>query len=438
MTGNVALPTHAIRHAPDGADDLSPYFYLAGSPGRSAGQPGPLKPNPSTVVSTFQTGHGWTVNGTTTAVNLNDTTDFELGTQAAVFSAATTSNANLDSAVLSAVNVTTSVIRLLIKIENMAGIGNLRFIFGDSTFSNYTNVNINFLETRPTGSYYQDSAWTWITVMPVDGSTTGSGAKSAVTKWRVQATALSGQTVRVHVGAVFVLPVSTTFPNGVATFCFDDGRATAFNNAKPIMDALGMRASIYPIIDRIATVAGGEYCTLAQLQQWRNYSGAEVGVHSAVGVDHDAGFDTLTPTHVETVDMLPDREYLYQNGLGNGEGFAWPLGTYTAPVLAAAAKLTAYGRLNTTSAHEETWPPEDPMRIRSYAVGPTSTLATAKSFMDNAKAGGGWACYTFHEITPLGTGTLEWSISNFQALANYAVSIGQPVLPILDVMKHLS
>lgn len=414
---------------------LAATYTAKGQMARSPSLWRPAKP-PVTLVSIFQAGHGWTASGGVGSSNLNDTTDYVLGTQSAKVTTVTTgpTNLNLDSPTLTAADLTGKTVKVLIKVEGLANLNSLRLLVGDATFANYRNFNLNANEVKPGASYLKEGEWTWLSLSYGGASQTGTGARTAVTKFRFQVNSLAGTAMTVHVGAVGYSTTPTgLYPNGVVSVCFDDGRLSPFQNAKPKLDTLGWPASAFPIRDKIVGDGTSTYMSIAQLKQCREISGWEIGCHADTGMSHDAGFDTMTAAQVEA-DILANRQWIYDNGLGRGEGFAWPQGIFTKAAEDAAARLVAYGRLNTTWSLE-TWPAQNLMRIRSAAN--TTSQSVMQTLVDQTKQEAGWLCLTFHEITSTGTEPLSCSTAIFNAVMDYIKTQGLAVMPMIDVLRQV-
>jgi hypothetical protein len=390
----------------------------------------PVRPA-ALMISTFQSGHGWTVAGAA-SFNLNDTTDFVLGSQSAKMVTDTAGTvATLSSPTTTGYDLTARYPRLLVKVNGRATQASLRFYASDATFSAYRNFNLGNPEARPTANFIKEGEWTWVTLNWLHASVTGGDPRAHVERFRISAQAKLGYALTVHVGAVTFVPEQSRWPNGVVSICFDDGRASPFVNAKPKLDALGWAATAYPIVDKVGV---GSYVTVAQLQQTYYYSGWEIGVHASTGARHDAGLDALTPQQLEE-EIALCQSWLAANNLGHGEGIAWPLGQSTKLHEDVAGRLCCYGRGNVTSTRE-TWPPPLPMRIRSVAVSNTSSLSLIQGYVNEAKASKSWLCLTFHEITTPGTSAFEWPTANFNSLMDYIKAQGCAVLPVGDVIRN--
>jgi peptidoglycan/xylan/chitin deacetylase (PgdA/CDA1 family) len=213
--------------------------------------------------------------------------------------------------------------------------------------------------------------------------------------------------------------------------CFDDGRLSALLQGKPPLDDFGWAASEYPIVDLIPEARDGRHMTVADLRQCREIAGWEIGLHSQTLRDHDAGFDRLSPDEIKR-NLRADRAWVRQNNLGDGDGFAWPLGAFSSASQDAVSSMCAYARLNTTTSLE-TWPPENVMKIRSAAN--TDSVAKMKSMVDETSASASWLCLTFHDITPDGAGAEACSTAAYKAVLNYIARRKLSVLPVIDVLR---
>jgi len=416
--GMLSAPARAVTSPDDG------YLPQAPSRPRSTG---------FTILTRFQASHGWrTSPGSRTRADLNDTTDYALGTQSlSLTTSAAGGTSGVDSPrYSSAVDLRHKTLRVLVKIDGVADLENFRLYAGDADFRNFRPYPLDLNERRTAASYVKDGAWTWVTLNGACGVAIGDGGLP-VSRWRLTTSSLPGRRVTVHVNAVEYGPAPMTFPRGVVSICFDDGLLSPFRNAKPKLDQYGWAASEYPIVDRIASSDDGSHLTIAQLRECQEVSGWEIGLHSMTLADHDAGFDTLTLGEIRA-NLMADRRWLQQNDLGYGEGFAWPLGAFSLSAMKSAAPLCSYGRLNTTRTLE-TWPPADTMRIRSAAN--TDSAGRMISMVDETKASRSWLCLTFHEITPDGSGLHACRTETFNKVMDYIAAQRLEVLPMIEVLK---
>lgn len=432
---------YVVKHDSSSRTVITPTDAVASStraPSRSPATLAPLQPAKS-LITAFQSGHGWTSTNGATGTNLNDTTDIALGTQSVKY---VTGTANLSgiviSSTLTAFDATGMDPKFLIKVEGLTNLADLRFYAGDSTLANAKNWNLIAVETGGSDfNYIKEGEWTWVTMHWDNGSNIGtpSTVRNAVTKYQFRIQAVNGASVKVHLGAVAWVPQTSVFPNGVVSFTYDDSRLTGLTFGRQKLDAYGLAGTAFLIRDRIGI--GSPYATLAQFKAARELSGWELACHADNATDHNAGFTTLTAAQVEA-DLMAERQWFYSNGLGLPDGFAWPRGMSDKTREDAAAKLVSYGRGNYSANCRETFPPANPMRIRAAGVGPTSpSLATLKTYVDSAKLSKGWLVLTFHEILVSGaSGSLETNQSVHDGIIDYAVSEGLAVLPMIEVIRR--
>jgi len=392
------------------------------------------------IISTFQSGHGWTATTAGGTTDLNDTTDVGLGAQSVKFVTNTANGSGtLDSPTLSPVDMVGKDIKLLVKVEGLANYADLRFYAGDTALSNAKNWNLGGIETAGSVvNYIKEGEWQWVTYMWDHGSNVGTPAnvRNAITKFRLRAQAVNGQAMTVHLGAVAIVPQSTAFPRGVVSFTYDDGRNLGLPLARPKLDQYGYPATAFVIRNKIGTSG---YVSLAQLKEAKDKSGWEIAAHADTSTTHDAGFDTLTASQV-TAELVAQRRWMFTNGIGPSEGFAWPQGKSTAALEEAAAKVVAYGRNNSTVSRE-TFPPANPMRVRAFNVGPSTDLTSLQTLVDQTVASRGWLVLTFHDLVSSPVATTESSKTVHDGLVDYIAGLGvnaPAVVPMIDAMRTAS
>lgn len=430
------------RTAQVGDDRYAARTARSRNPGRTG-----VNPPPQNLITSFQSGHGWTLTGGDASSNLNDTSDAPLGTQSAVVVTDTAStSAVLKSAVLgTAIDMTGKHFRLLIKIENVAGLTDFRFYDGNSGLGNAKNRAFTPIEAGSNDfSYLKENTWGWITVPWASGSNIGTPNRALVQQMQYRVQAAAGQQVKVHFGAIATVPTSALFATGAVSFTYDDGRATGLNLGRQKLDQYGWAGTAFPIRDKLAPTTGGAYVTVQQLLDAKQNSGWEISCHADLAADHDAGFSTLSPATVEA-DLASENAWFYDNGFGVVEGFAWPRGMSSPSVEAAARKAVAYGRGIYTSGQNirETIPPANPMRVRALSVGPTTTLATLSAEVDFAVANGTWIVFVFHEIVASPSSSdpsysLEAAQSVHDGVIDYIAGLATKpaVLPMIEVLRR--
>jgi peptidoglycan/xylan/chitin deacetylase (PgdA/CDA1 family) len=429
-------------------------------PQHYAGRKPPYR-DPTTIVSHFQTSHGWTTSGSITSSDLNDTTDFVKGTQSAkvVFSG----NGNLDlSGISPTLDLSDKAIRFLVKVDDVSKLSQLNIKFGTNASNCYTWQTA---ATNGTNTRYQSGEWTPVTVSFADiHSAAGTHTLSAnrvpaITSGfsfiRFQVIATGGDCT-VHFQSVELIDhISATFPNGVVSVVFDDSWDSQYTLARPKMDAYGYRSTNYTIVEQVGQSGR---MTLAQLRSMQDNSGHEIAGHAYTINLHDNRLTSGTALQVDD-EMRNLRSWLVTNGFG-GESYAYPGGNFEQTTdgqnierivqryfNSGRTILSTYG--SATNILKETWPPTQPMRMLALsAIGdypgtggmddPTNIVA-AGGILDVTKRLGAWLILTFHVITS-GTGAAdtECSVGAFDTILGAINSYGIPVLPVSDVMRYVN
>lgn len=354
------------------------------------------------IVTEFQSGHGYATSGADASSNVNDTSQFVLGSQCAtVVSAGAGASAQLRNTSVTSTDATHSQIVLILKCDDTTHLSSINVtVASDSGFSN--NYNIQFSSHVLTAS----GAWITVSLSLGDAAVTGSPVRSAITAVRVfHRDDNTGSKVTVHYQGIWLMPnaanqTGAPFPSGVASITFDDGYETQWVTAKPYLDPQGMRATAYIIKD---VVGASGRLTLAQVQALQDQSGWEVNAHAYTDADHSASLTGITAAQL-LWDISSQKEWLLANGL-NGQGFAYPHGAANPSVVAAVRKFARYSR--GTQNLTEVYPPADPYRLKAFSSisefsGGTSPASISQSSgkIDEAVTEGAWIILTFHNIIP--------------------------------------
>ncbi len=399
------------------------------------------KPNTRTIITEFQSGHGFTQNGAASSNNFNDTSDYVLGTQAASTSSDGAGGINrFTNTSLTAFNATNRCIAVYIKLDNVAHLSasqGLRiYLFSGSNANNY---NYWFVQLGgDSNPICQEGVWAYLTLN--FGDVAGSGGtfdKTNITGMQFNfADDNTGNHVTLHTNGVWLVPDgSDLFPSGVVSITFDDGWRQQYEVAKPILDTAGLTATAFPIVSLLNS--NSKYMTDSQLQNLRDFSGWEIAAHAFTDTDHATGFGNMT-NGLLAQDLQGIKYWLYQNGHTGVHNVAYPLGSYTSATIAVVRKYfrsarSIFGRTN------ETIYPAHPYRLRSQTgIGElsTTTPTSINSMVTKAVANHQWLILTFHKIIPTATsltmsGTtatvvfpqaIPWSVGDSVTLAGWTPS----------------
>lgn len=449
--GNDSRITGATQKTANLSDLASTATALAnlGIPDASALYPGaarlPRWVQPSNVITTFQSGHGWTSSGTGAVANLNDTSDFLSGfAQAAkITTGANGLQANIRKFAGSAFDTTGRVIRIRVKIDDITHLGELIFFCGSSSLANNYKWSI---QVAAGNAWVTSGDWCTVTLSFADATTAGSATRTGVTDWQLQILDDGNAPVTAHIQSVELIPDgSATFPNGVVSFCFDDSWSSARDNAFGKLLSVGCQASLYTINDQLGSanhITAGDIKTLVDRFGW------ESAAHAFTDADHAATYTGLTAAQLET-DLRAQRASLLATGIRGTDGSAYPLGQFgrtsdNVPTTDIVRRYFSYVR-TTANRTTETWPPADPYRLRAvssistFAGGnsPSSLTTAGTGRIAKAKANSAWLILVFHKIVTGAVGsTLECSQADFNSIVDAVITAGVPVLPVGDVLRY--
>lgn len=390
----------------------------------------PFDRTQGTIITEFQSGHGFTTSGADASSNLNDTSDFVLGTQAAtVVSSGTGSSAILLNNSISSIDTTNLQVMVLVKVDDLTHLTSLNFSMGNGGFTNEYHVTFFNQGNLSSGQ------WVVVTLSLGDALTQGSPTRSGITAIRLfHKDDNTGNKVTVRWGGVYFMPNAATqagkpFPNGVASISFDDGFSTQWNVAKPYLDSLGIRPSIFVIKDQLNTTSSR--LTLAQVKSMQDQSGWDVNAHTYTDADHAARLTTLTGQQLHW-DMSTQKEWMVTNGL-DGQGYAYPGGSSNQSVIETARRYFRYSR--NTASGLETYPCGDLFRIKAFSALSTysggyapSNIYSSGGKIDQAVANASWINVVFHKvIPPVASLTMSGNIATLTFSSAHTFSTGAAI-----------
>jgi peptidoglycan/xylan/chitin deacetylase (PgdA/CDA1 family) len=384
-------------------------------------------------------GHGFTSAGSTgAAFNLNDTTDYVLGTQSVSM---TTAGADGTYARLSKTGITVDAtgqyVRVWIKIDDITKVPSVALLLGDSTLANYFTTNVHQLSLLGASperkSFIKSGAWTVIDI-PWSAFVVGAGSPSrsnisGVALLAYGSTASGPQTV--HWNGVAGVSERSTFPNGVISLTFDDTHDSAFTVARPYMDRYGFPGTLFPIHSNFGQPG---FLTEAQAKALYSTNGWDFGYHASTQNAHDAGFDTFNEAQL-VEEFEKQRAWASQRGI-TGDSFAWPQAYFNPLAETVAARYFQSARLNGMSS-VEVLPPTIPTRVRPILGNAAATSAGLNALVDQVKSGKGWGVVTFHRLVASGATSNDMNTATFQAFVDYVKAQGVAVATVSQVMAAL-
>lgn len=388
----------------------------------------------ATILTSFQPSHGWTMAGSG-ATWTDDTTDYVFGSQSAKVVTGSGSTANTTRTGLTAIDGTARTFRVWVKCNDWAKVNRINLLVSsDPTFAAYFQLTafmntIDDENSRP----FKNGEWVPIEYSWVDRSVVGSPTRTALTAVRVLVGPETGQVATVNIGRVEHVPTPAPYASGVLSYTFDDSHVAAYTRARPKLSALGHRATLFPIVERIDAV--GDYLTSAMVDELVNIHGWEFGAHADTYANHVA-WNSMNQT--QRLAML-NAIKLDQTarGFSDSPSFAYPNGNYSAASTEDVRQFYSLGRqAGGYRGQLQTPLPLTAMRIRnSSANAGSGTLATLQTRLDAAIADKSWMVIVFHDIvTGTATGN-NWTQTDFNAFADYVAASGIAVATMQEVLR---
>lgn len=397
------------------------------------------------VIADTQTGHSWTITGTVASSNLNDTTDYVLGTQCVSLlsnSTGVTCAFRKDWGSGSYPDFTNKGIVLWLYIDNWSAMQSAPTVqIIDSSGANAwvapVLANVGLLDTQ---QYASDNEWAayfipWSAF--TKGTIIGSNpTRNAVSSLRVNFYPKTGYqfTAKINGLGTFVEP-ATVLPNGMISLTYDDTYLSHFSIVRPYLDKYGFRATLYPIVDQLGIDAG--HYTLVQLQQMHDRNGYEVGYHATTSAIHAAGLPSLTSKALAS-ELAAGRVWQQNNGFADSTSMAWPRGYMSPTVITAVNEYWSNGR-SISGVSPEIANPVRPYRLRCInAAG--MTLAQLQTEVDKAKLAHAWTIFLFHDVAASlsGTDSQQQTTAIHNGLIDYISSQSVNVLPVGEAMQIIA
>lgn len=355
-----------------------------------------------TVVTHFQASHGYSAaNNNSGASNLNDSSDFIFGSQAAkVVTNGDGAFVTLKTTGGPTFNTIGKGIRIWLKVANPDAITSLALYCGSSNFSNRWSWDV--LQSPYFAGQYLTPAgqWTCLSFSFADAFAVGSPVRSGVTDWQL-AINDANQAATVHFGGIDLYPdTPSRFPNGVVTLCFDDGYIGQYNLARPLLNQYSYTATLFPIVDLIGS--SGSYLSVAQLQSLQNMFSWEIAPHAFTNATH-SNFGSMSTAAIQA-DLVSNLNWMAQNGLRYSGSYAYPLGIFSGGQDAAVAPYVKVARTIQSTLNSETLPVGNQLRLRATSgVGGAggfgvSNLTQSGGVLDECLAEKSWVILTIHNV----------------------------------------
>jgi hypothetical protein len=389
---------------------------------------------PKTVFQQFQAGHGYEKSEGTGTLS-DDTTDFVIGTQSLKFvTKGDESQSHVRKKSVGPYDFSGKDLRLTFKVEGLAHVNTFEVFLSSDNLS--TN-NVHYPVSVPVQPYIADGEWATVTISWGDLANNfapGSIARNKVNFVEFRFEDDGAAPVTFHINEIAaVAPVG----NGVVSIVFDDGWQSTYTRARPNLDRYGYRATSVVIRDLVGTA---NYLTLAQLRALQDNSGWDIGAHADTVADHNAGFANLENPVVEA-DLQGIKRWLIENGFKRRDLFAWPQGSFTASQMLIARRFFN-GIRGTTGGSggavgpQETFPPGDNARLRTWVIGSTETAADVEAALSQCSTYKSWLILSFHELVASGaTGGQQTNEATFKAMVEKIAASSLLVKTVAEVLE---
>ena len=304
------------------------------------------------------------------------------------------------------------------------------YAFSDEYKSNViTNVTVEYLLS--TGTY--DYEWLG-DAEPTGGAWKTFSAQITVPKGTVSLTVLhaldKNGSLRVGNTSLTVMRADP-FPQGMVTLVFDDGRASQFANARPILNVAGLK-STYAIITqphRVSDASIKAFMTWAEITTL-HYEGNEIAAHSRTHRD----LTTLTFSEVQG-EVGGSYQDLVTRGL-TPTTFVYPYGGVNSNVerLARSTGFSgargSYFGLDGASA--------DKFNLHDILVSKTTPSAKIEKWIDQARADKRWLVLELHDVLPRGGDEYSITPKKLLNLVNYIRQTSVEVVTLQEGIRLMN
>lgn len=384
------------------------------------------------VVSTFQGGHGWVNTGGGRFVAA-DRDHNVIGTQCvSVTTSRDGTPARIEKAGIS-LDLEGMRVRMLAELSELGDVAECMLTFGSGGF--WTHTATRNLSERPNLGGGSPQWFTFGLEFLKEGPNFDLGAVDAV---RITVASRPGTRVTLWLHALELVPSNNQlFPSGVVSFTFDDGVATQFTSAKPILDRYLFPATTYVITQAIDPRWSSFYMSLPELHELQDASGWEVASHAATIAAHNATFAGWTADALEA-EFAAVKRWLVRHGFYGGDQFAWPENRFDATALAVASQffVTARTTLGAGFFHNAV-PPEPRLHMAAINLGLGTPLQDMLTNVNACAAAGTWLIFVGHGLGKTASNRTTWAESDFATLVNHVASKGIPVMTVGDVIASV-
>lgn len=384
------------------------------------------------IVSNMLAGHGWTAGPTTNATfNLDDTTDYALGDRCISITTDGTAGSGYVQKTGLSLDLTGKGLVFWVKATNMQSISSVSV-----TIANADTFTPSWFAALPLTYGFKSPAtegeWFPIHLSPGNfGVNNGSPTRTGVTAIRVTLAGRAGMaapTLKIGGLATFT-DKANQYPKGVVSLTFDDTWGSTADAARK-MGQYAFPGTAYLIQSRVDDVGAGRLTT-PQLRNMQDAHGWEIAAHCSTEAAH-VDWTTQTTEWVEA-ELAAMKQWQTDNNFPT-ETFAYPIGPFNSDIARRARKQYSSARSTYPMTNSPTHPHKH--RLSTYVIAASTTLASAKTYVDRVVSNGGWLVLMFHNLVASAPTGNDWLKSDFDALVDYIAASTLPVATVGEVIRQ--
>ncbi|WP_048770928.1 polysaccharide deacetylase family protein [Rhodococcus ruber] len=420
-----------VRSVNGSAPDAAGNVAVAAGGALSISPRSPAPPVSNFVAPANQAGHGWIATGTGITAEPNDTTDAVVGSQSFRYTTDGTGSTSfgIDKTIAAPVDVTGKYLRMWLKIDNYARLGQVSIWLGSGGLTNRRSGEPFVGSLGEKASALKGGEWVTIDMAITDfAASSGAPDLTQINTFRLRAYDNGTGPLTVRFGGFALVDPPAAATGGVVTLTFDDSSASAYSIARPYMDKYGYAGVLFPILEQ---VGNPDRITVDQIRALQNYNGWEIGAHANTSAQHALGMAGRTEADMRA-ELTTIKDWYTARGFAP-TSYAYPIGEYDALGERIVAEYFRAARGNATK-FVETLPPSMPYRIRAVSVGPATPVATVSALVDRAVAGKGWVVVVFHGIQESAPSSPNTLTSTFQGIVDYIATSGAKVRTMQQVL----
>lgn len=233
---------------------------------------------------------------------------------------------------------------------------------------------------------------------------------------------------------------ANAFGKGMVSLSFDDGWATAYTNAAPILNAAGFKSTQYIITNAIGDTANG-YMTLNQITTLRD-QGHDITAHTRSHPD----LTTLSAADLQS-EIQGSRTDLLNLGFSPVDSLAYPMGLHNSTVEQAVQSAGFKGARTVDFGFNDK--ATNPFQLKGAPVerggacdgggsaAPT-TLADVKSWIDDAALNKMWLVLVLHQIDNNAGSCYGIPPSMLQSITDYLKTSNVDVVTVSQGLNQMT